>query len=190
MTRSLVLLPILLFAACSVGSYGMSSDGTMTDSGGTDDRNLCQPRGTPGAAHNHALAGANPAGDRSGMACMQAGGCHGVAQPGSTVFAFAGSAFKELGGTTKNGGATVRIFPRSGMKSVAKTVTDTAGNFYIPATAGTFNQFPYEVDITVCGSTPSEIIPMIGTIGSPGEANCSSSNSCHQIPGTRAIYIP
>ena len=188
MTRSLVLLPILL-TACSVGSYGMSTDGTGKDSSMAD-RNLCQPRGTPGEAHNHALSGANPAGPRSGMACMQAGGCHGVASPGSTVFAFAGTAYKEIGGTTVNGGATIRVFPRSGMNSVAKTVTDTAGNFYIPATAGTFNQFPYEVDITACGTTP-DIIPMVGTIGSPGEANCSSSNTCHQVGtgGTNAIHL-
>ncbi len=191
MTRShLVLLPTLLATACSVGSYGDSPDTGKDGSMGTDDRALCVPKGSAGAAHQHVAAGANPAGPRSGMACLTAGGCHGVASPGSTVFAFAGTAYKEMGGTTPNGGATVRVFPRGTMKSVAKTVTDDGGNFYIPASAGDFTAFPYEVDITACGSTPSDIIPMIGTIGTPAEGNCASSGACHAIPGTRAVYIP
>jgi hypothetical protein len=186
--KSFLLIPILFGTACSVGTYGESPD--MKDGAvSTEDKDLCVTKGTVGAGHVHTLSGVNPAGPRSGMGCLAAGGCHGIAAPGSTVFAFAGTAYQQLGGTAVNGGATVRIFPRGTKKSIAKVVTDDAGNFYIPASAGTFTAFPYEVDITACGSSP-DIIPMIGSINNAGEANCSSSDSCHVIPGPRAVYIP
>lgn len=105
----------------------------------------------------------------------------------STRFAFAGTAYKSAAGAAVAPGATIRVFKRGEKVVLGKAVTDTAGNFYI---TGAFTAFPYEVDITACGSTPSDIIPMIGTINSPGEANCSSSGNCHAIPGTRGIYIP
>lgn len=189
MTRSTVLLPILLAGACSVGEVDLGGGGG--DGGGGDgtsavERDICAPRGTPGAARNHAVSGANPAGPRSGVGCLATGGCHG-AQPGSVVFAFAGTAYTDLAGSAVAPGATVRVFKRGEKVVLGKAITDTAGNFYI---SGAFTAFPYEVDITACGSTPSDIIPMIGTINSPGEANCSSSGNCHAIPGTRGIYIP
>jgi hypothetical protein len=185
MTRSLVLLPSLFVAACGVGEYGMTmqmSDGQNS----TDDRDICVQRGTPGQAHNHAVAGANPAGPRSGLGCLAAGGCHG-AQPGSSVFTVAGTAYKEMGGTTVTGGATVRLFVPGTKKSIAKTVTDDAGNFYLQSPV-TFPSAGLEVDITACGSTP-DIIPMVSPIRA-NEANCASSQACHAIPGPRAVYLP
>ena len=90
MRTTLASLPILLATACSVGEYGVSMN-MGGDSGGGDDRNKCVDKGTPGAAHMHAASGANPAGARSGLGCMAAGGCHG-AQPGSSQFYAAGTA--------------------------------------------------------------------------------------------------
>ncbi|MBA3394300.1 MAG: hypothetical protein H0T89_16765 [Deltaproteobacteria bacterium] len=188
MTRSTVLLAILLAGACSVGEVdlGGGGDGGTGDGTSAVERDTCAPLGTPGTAHNHTLSGANPAGPRSGAGCLGAG-CHGVVEPGSSRFAFAGTAYKDTGGATVAPGATIRVFKRGEKVVLGKAVTDTAGNFYI---TGNFTAFPYEVDVTACGSTPSDIIPMIAPINSPGEANCSSSGNCHAIPGTRAIYIP
>ncbi len=192
MTRSLVLLPILFSGACSVGSYGEvmnMTDGTMM---GGDDRDICVAKlGTPAAAHNHTVLGAGgtpatAAGPRSGVGCLAAGGCHG-ASPGSTVFSVAGSAYKSLAGTTASAGLTVRLYMPGTKKSIAKVNTDAAGNFYL-STPVTFPAGGLEADITGCGSSP-DIIPMISPIRA-NEANCSSSTSCHIVPGPQAIYLP
>ena len=186
MTRSLVIVPLLF--GCSVGAYGeqmmMGTDGSMMA-----ERTICVPKiATPKAAHNHALAGANPAGPRSGSSCMAVGGCHG-AQPGSTVFTFAGTAYKEMGtGTTPAAGVTVRLFMPGGQVALAKTDTDAAGNFYTNAQV-TFPAGGLETDITGCGSMPNDIIPMISPVRQ-NEANCSSSQSCHIVPGPRPVYLP
>ena len=185
MTRLTVLLPIL--ASCSVGTYGESQPNTDGNPGGGDDRDLCvQKAATPAAAHNHAAAGANPAGPRAGTGCMAVGGCHG-AQPGSVQFTIAGTAYKEVTNpTTPAAGATVRLFMPGTKKSIAKTVTDDAGNFYLQ-TPVTFPSGGLEVDITACGSSP-DIIPMVAPIRA-NEGNCSSSDSCHIVPGPRPVYL-
>jgi hypothetical protein len=181
------LLPSLLLAACSVGTFGEEPVGGDAISS-TDDRDICVDKvAAPAAGHQHTAIGAGvgpqAAGPRSGVGCMAPGGCHG-AQPGSTQYAFAGTAYGELGGTTPLGGVTVRIFKAGTKKSVGKAVTDAAGNFYI---TGTFTDFPYETDITGCGSNP-DIIPMISPIRA-NEANCASSDACHIVPGPRAVYL-
>lgn len=184
----LTLLPILVTAtACSVGEYGVMNNNNMTDGAGGDDRDLCVNKvAVPDAPHEHVVAGANPAGPRSGLGCLAAGGCHG-AQPGSAVFTVAGTVYKEMGGTTVVGGLTVRLFNAGGKKSLATAVTDLAGNFYM-TTPVTFPAGGLEVDVTGCGSTP-DIIPMIAPIRQ-NEANCASSTACHVVPGPRAIYLP
>jgi len=186
MTRLIVLLPILI-GACSVGSYGETMQGTDGSMTGGDDRDLCVTKvATPEPAHNHAALGANPAGPRTGTGCMAVGGCHG-AQAGSTQYTIAGSAYKEVTApTTPVVGATVRLFMPGTKKSIAKTYTDEAGNFYLSVPV-TFPQTGLEVDISACGSTP-DIQPMIAPIRA-NEGNCSSSDSCHVIPGPRPIFL-
>jgi hypothetical protein len=183
MTRLIVLLPIL--AACSVGTYGESMQGT--DSGGGDDRDLCVTKvAAPTAAHNHTAVGANLAGPRAGVGCMAVGGCHG-AQPGSTTFSIAGTAYKETTNpVTPAAGATVRLFMPGTKKSIATTVTDAAGNFSL-STPVTFPATGLEVDITACRSTP-DIHPLIAPIRA-NEGNCASSDSCHVVPGPRPVFL-
>ena len=186
MTRLLALLPMVV-AACSVGEYGVTNNNNMMDGAGGDDRNTCVAKlGVPDPPHQHVVAGANPAGPRSGAGCMAAGGCHG-AQPGSVAFTIAGTVYKEMAGTTVVGGLTVRLFQAGGKKSIATTVTDMAGNFYL-TTPVTFPAGGLEVDVTGCGSSP-DIIPMIAPIRA-NEANCASSTACHAVPGPRAVYLP
>lgn len=187
MTRSKVLLPGLLLAACSVGEYGQTMQGTDGNNMGGDDRDLCVNRAaTPAPAHDHTAAGANPAGPRAGLGCMAVGGCHG-AQPGSTQFTIAGTAYKEqTAATTPAAGATVRLFMPGTKKSLATTVTDAAGNFYLSVPI-TFPASGLETDITDCSSTPN-IQPMIAPIRM-NEGNCASSDSCHVVPGPRPIFI-
>ena len=179
------LLTILFGTACSVGEYGMTMQGT-DGMGGGDDRDICVPKAaTVSPAHNHAAAGGNPAGSRAGLGCIAAGTCHGPGGP-TSVFTAAGTAYKEVTNpVTAAGGVTVRFFPRGGKKSLAKVVTDDAGNFYTSAAL----TFPVETDITACGSTPSEIIPMVAPLVGQAEGNCSSSAACHLIPGPRPIYL-
>jgi hypothetical protein len=188
MTRLLTLLPILVTTSCSVGEYGVMNNNNMMDgAGGGDDRDKCVDKlAVPDPPHQHAAAGANPAGPRSGLGCLAAGGCHG-AQPGSVAFTVAGTVYKEMGGTTVVGGLTVRLYNAGSKKSLAKTVTDMAGNFFI-TTPVTFPAGGIEADVTGCGSSP-DIIPMIAPIRQ-NEANCASSTACHVVPGPRAIYLP
>jgi len=180
-----MFLLTLLLGACSVGEYGVSMQGTDGTMMGGDDRNICVPKATPVPAHNHTAAGANPAGARAGMGCIAAGTCHGPGGP-TTVFTAAGTAYKEVTNpVTAAGGVTIRFFPRSGMKSLAKVVTDDAGNFYTNVALA----FPIETDVSACGSTPSEIVPMVAPLVGQAEGNCSSSAACHLIPGPRPIFL-
>lgn len=186
----LYLLTILFGAACSVGEYGMTMQGTDGNMMGVDDRNVCAPKGTPAAAHNHTADGANPAGSRAGMGCIAAGTCHGPGGP-TTVYTAAGTAFNAvavadpLAAGVAVAGVAVRFFPRGGMKSLATVITDDAGNFFtsIPLT------FPIETDISACGATPNEIVPMVAPLVGQAEGNCSSSAACHLVPGPRPIYL-
>ena len=186
MTRSLVLIPILL-AGCSVGEYGESS--TPTDSmGGGNDRNLCANKAaTPAAPYMHTTM---PTGPRAGMGCIAAG-CHdgsGVGA-GASKFEFAGTVFKEPAGTTPQPGVVVRIFPGTmPMKSIATATTDTAGNFYIKG--GPYMTFPYQTDVTACGSDAQAmgIRTMVGAIGR-GDQNCNAGNTCHQAMPNSATPI-
>lgn len=183
MPRTYLLL-ILFGAACSVGEYGMTMQGT-DGSGGGDDRDICAPKGTAGAARNHTASGGNPAGARAGTGCIAAGTCHGPGGP-TTVFTAAGTAYKETTNpVTAATGVTIRFFPRGGKKSLVRVVTDDAGNFYtnVPLT------YPIEVDISACGSTPNEIVPMVAPLVGQAEGNCSSSNACHLVPGPRPIFL-
>src|SRR5262245_3811151 len=80
-----VLLTALL-SACTVGEVPGGDGG---GSQGGNELNTCEAIAANIApAHDHALAGANPAGPRSRAGCMDSG-CHGP-QPTSTPFAFAG----------------------------------------------------------------------------------------------------
>lgn len=183
MTRTLALLPILL-AACDVGTYGEtmqnSTDGSTM---GTDDRNLCANKATPTAAYIHTGADGQAATSRAGMGCVTAA-CHLPASPGAGApgFGFAGTVYKDLNGTTPQGGVTVRLFPSMGntMKSVASAVTDADGNFYITDT--TLTAFPYNTDVTGCGSdaVAMGIRVMVGAI-TRTEANCNAGGTCHQV---------
>lgn len=176
MTRSFVLLPALLLAACSVGEYGetqMMGGDTMMN---TEDKNLCVNKGTPGTAYNHTTM---PTGPRAGMGCI-AVGCHltGNTGAGATAFAFAGTVYKDTNGTTPQPGVTVRIFAAGGKRSLAKAVSDSAGNFII---RGDFSAFPYETDVTGCGmdSVAQGIRPMLSPIART-DANCNAGGTCHQ----------
>ena len=187
-----LLLMTVLSAACSVGTYGESmDDGDDTMMGG-DDRNLCATRGTSPAPYVHTSA---PADTRAGMGCIQVA-CHlaGNTGPGAGAFAFAGTVYKDTGGTAPQLGVTVRLFPGTGntMKSVAKVLADTAGNFIIRDT--TLTAYPYNVDVTACGidAVAMGIRPMTGTI-QKAEANCNAGNTCHQAtpapPPATPVYL-
>ena len=185
------LLLILLSAACSVGTYGESMDDGDDMMMGTDDRNLCATRGTAATPYMHTSA---PTGPRSGMGCVAAG-CHlaGNTGSGAGAFAFAGTVYKDMNGTVPNGGATVRLFPSTGntMKSIAKAVSDSAGNFIIRDT--TLTMYPYNTDVTACGAdgVAMGIRPMVGSI-QRAEANCNAGGTCHQAAPTKTatpVYL-
>jgi hypothetical protein len=194
MTRSTVLLSALLLGACTVGEVNLGGGGGPDGGGGDGDttvnpRLMCADRGTIGIAHNHTALGANPAGPRSGLACGAPNGCHG-ATPGSSVYAFAGTLYKEAAGTTPNPGAVVRIFkenPTGVYTLVTSSVTDDAGNFYV---IGDYTDFPYITDATACGSDAlvSGIRPMVGIIAN-GSGNCNNGGACHGVPGTFPMYL-
>lgn len=175
---------LLLVGACSVGEV---SDGSGGDGGGSGSGNraVCVDRvaGPPGA-YQHTTA---PTGDRAGMGCI-AVGCHltGSVGAGAGPMAFAGTAYTAITGGTPAAGATVRVFSVGGTTPVATAITDTAGNFII---RGNFTAFPYETDITACGSTP-DIKAMLGQIVTGTGPNCNGGGTCHVQPGTNAVYIP
>jgi hypothetical protein len=187
-------LLFLLLSACSVGTYGetmqMTGDG---NSGGGDDRNLCVDKAAAAPAYSHTGADGQPAGPRAGMGCVAAN-CHGTPTgTNAPAYAAGGTVYKDLNGTTPQGGVTIRFFPTTGntKKSVATAVTDDAGNFYIAD--GTITAFPYNVDTTGCGidTVAMGIRPMVGIIGKV-EGNCNAGGTCHQVVPTKTatpVYL-
>jgi hypothetical protein len=179
-------------AGCSVGTYGETMQGTDGNMGGGDDRNLCADRvATPGTAYNHVSA---PTGTRAGMGCIAAA-CHlaGNTGAGAPAFGFAGTVYKDTNGTIPNPGVKVRLFPSTGntKKSIAFSVSDSAGNFYISDT--TLTAYPYNTDVTACNadSVAMGIRPMVGSI-LKAEANCNAGNTCHQAAPAKTatpIYL-
>lgn len=175
MTRPVsLLLPLL--GACLVGQAPEKPD--------TGDRTVCEDRvATVAKAYDH---GGMPAGPRSQMACMDTG-CHAVVGGGARAFAFAGTVYKETSAMTPVGGVTVRIYKKGETKSLAKAVTNDAGNFVID-NPDMFMDFPYETLVTACGAS-TEIRLMAGPIAVEG-ANCNAGGGCHGTGGTQgAIYL-
>lgn len=178
MLRSIVVLSALL-GACDLGEVTTDGGGS-----GSADRTMCVDRAaTIPPAHNHVTA---PTGARAGLGCIAAG-CHheGSLGAGATSFAFAGTAYTSTAGDAPATGATVRMFANGGMTSLGKAITDDAGNFVI---RGGFAAYPYETDITACGSTPDKL-PMVGKIDKTS-GNCNAGGTCHANPGgLNPIYI-
>jgi len=197
--RHFVLL-LAVVSACTVGEVKLpgGDDGAggvdAPPGGGENPRLKCADRGQLSTAHEHTLnnPAGSPAGPRSGLGCMTAGTCHGPGGGGGE-YAFAGTAYKEVGGTTAQATAIVRMFkenPTGVFAQVAVTVTDSAGNFFI---AGTYNDFPYISEITACGAdaaaTPvAGIRPMVSKI-TTGQGNCNSGAGCHAVPGPMAVWL-
>jgi hypothetical protein len=189
------LLPILLIGACTVGEVSLGQNNNGTDGGNNTDgtnqtnpRDVCSDRGTPGAPHIHTAA---PADARGGLGCV-AVGCHLTGQlgVGATAYAFAGTVYKQVGGTAPNPGAVVRIFkegPVGTFTKIASGVADDAGNFRI---AGNYTDFPYVTDVSACGADAPVlgIRPMIGPIGNTN-GNCNGGAACHAVPGTLAMWL-
>jgi hypothetical protein len=196
MSRFLLSAMLLTGSACTVGEVSIGQNNNGTDGGNTggdsgnqtSPRDVCSDRGTPGAAHVHVAA---PATNRAGIGCV-AVGCHlaGQTGAGASPYAFAGTVYKQVGGTAPNPGAVVRIFkegPTGVFTKVTQGVADDAGNFRI---AGNFTDFPYITDVSVCGADAPVmgIRPMIGPIGN-ANANCNGGAACHAVPGTLAIWL-
>ncbi len=190
----LALFATVLLGACSVGEVpaggsigpdgasGADAPGSATPDGGAAlIKNACAMGLPPEAAHIHAGA---PATARAGVACMAGTACHGTGGAGGG-FDIAGSAYADTGGAAPMTGAIIRIISLDGKTLIAKTVTDSAGNFHIPA--GTLTTFPYTTDITKCGTTPDEKL-MQGQIPK-SSGNCNNGTACHAMPGPQPISL-
>jgi hypothetical protein len=120
-----------------------------------------------------------------------AAGCHAPGGLGTT-FAFAGTAYKEINGTTINPGVVIRLFPQTPEDAapVATVVADQAGNFYYE---GNLTAFPYITDVTACGADAAAVpVPGIRRMAGiivQASMNCNNGTACHQTPGANAIYL-
>lgn len=188
MMRLMVLLSALL-GACTVGEVPGTDGGGMNP--GTANREICAERSTnilP--AHNHVAAGADPAGPRARSGCMDAA-CHAMGGAGG-VFAFAGTVYKETAAVTPATGVTVRIFKPGNDKSLAEAITDDAGNFVIRTAPVPLTDFPYDTDVTACGTSPGTmgIKIMVSKINAV-DANCNLGGTCHGATGGQgAVFLP
>lgn len=188
-----VSIGLCVLAACTVGDGPPGEAGT----GGNEDRALCVNRiAAPAPAHEHILDGANPAGPRAGLGCVAAG-CHltGNTGAGATEFLFAGTVYTEnvRPGTIPATGVTVRVFKRGEKASVDSVASDSAGNFIFRPNGrgGALDQFPYETDVTACGTAAPDIRPMSTLLGGPADRNCSAGGTCHGDGGSTAqVNIP
>jgi len=185
--RIVFLLTSLLFAACTVGDTGSTTNtGTGPDAGGGGsggsnngsggNANACVNPATPAGNHLHAGGGT----DNAGKNCLVAG-CHLANNPGTGApgFEFAGTLYKA--GTTPlqpYPGVTIQI--KSGTQTLT-AVTDTGGNFSFAAGSlqGTFTA---TADATACPA----FMKMSMQLMSSGDPGANSCNSCHVPGGTTA----
>jgi hypothetical protein len=187
--RHLVLL--LAATGCTVGEVKIPGSGPDGGGdGGANPRLTCADRGQLSAAHIHTDA---PLTNRAGLGCMDAGGCHGPAPGAGGAYAFAGTAYKEIGGATAQPTAVVRLFkenPTGVFAQVGVAVTDDAGNFFF---AGALADFPYVAEITACGADAAAApIPGVRAMAAKiqqGNGNCNGGAACHAVPGTQAVYL-
>lgn len=192
MTRAALLLSSLFVAACTVGELPRSvgGDGTQgTDAGtnpGTDGgqaANACVdrvPAAQADAAHDHSAAAGG--GTKAGQACLNAG-CHAANNPGAGApgYQFAGTVYKP-GGTIPSVGATVRVKSGPGVQA-PPYLTDSAGNFHIPAGA-LMNAFPgATVNVTACPTVAPMVTPL-----AQGDGNCAKAG-CHVAGATGPITL-
>lgn len=124
---------------------------------------------------------------------MDAGACHGPGAATAPPYAFAGTAFKEIGGTTPQPTAIIRLFkenPTGVFAQVGVSVSDDAGNFFF---AGNLADYPYIAEITACGADAAATpIPGVRAMVSKiqtGNGNCNGGAACHAVPGTQAVYL-
>lgn len=159
---------LLVLASC-----GSPDPKPAPDTAGPE-RYTCAPRPDAAAAapYSHTTA---PTGPRAGTACV-IGGCHLAGQlgTGATAFTFAGTVFKDNGGTIAAPRLTVRVFKPFEDAALAHAATDAAGIFVIrdPLAA-----FPYQVDVTACGAS-IQIRPMSSEL-TESDRSCSNGGICH-----------
>lgn len=195
MMRTALLLSGLLVAACTVGELpktgGIGGTGGNETPGvdagsnpGTDasgaHANGCVDRIVPaGDAHQHGGTGGPT---HAGEGCV-VGGCHlasnlGAGAPG---FQFAGTVYKP-DGTTPSTGVTIQV--KSAAGKIAVGVSDSAGNFSIPA--GTLQAaFPATTNVTVCPN----VTPMVSQLVQAGTVPGNNCNGCHVTGGSAGSRI-
>ena len=183
MTRAALLVTSLFFAACTVGDLPRTNpggdDNPGTDAGNTPPGvdaaptgNGCVNRAVADTAYVHSAAAGG--GTNAGKACMDAA-CHGQGGQGPQ-FQFAGTVYK-TGGTVASAGVTVRVTSGAGA-AAPDYITDTAGNFHIPA--GTLmGAFPgAKVLVTACPTAPARMATPLNQ----GDGNCARAG-CHVAAG-------
>lgn len=182
MTRAALLVSSLFVAACTVGELprnGGGGDDTQGIDAGIDAAatgNGCADR-IPAAqaviAHVHSAAAGG--GTNAGKACLAAG-CHAANAPGANApgYQFGGTLYKP-GTTTPSVGATIRV--KTASVAAPDYLTDSAGNFHIPAQTLP-GAFPgATVLVTACPKVTSMITPLKQGDGDCAKAGCHVAGS-------------
>lgn len=179
MTRTVLLVTSLFVAACTVGQLPAAGDDDDDMPGKDAAGNGCMDRNAaPDMAHDHGgVAGASNA----GLGCV-AGGCHleGSTGTDAPAFQFGGTVYK-MGATMPQAGAIVNIKSAGGS---VQAITDTAGNFHIPA-GMLANPFPATVDVSACPS----INKMVGQIVTGTGNDCNGGGTCHGATAGKIVLI-
>lgn len=186
MTR-IAVISAIFFAACDVGSIATNNtggpDGSM-GSAGSD----CATVATANAPNGH---------HNAGLACMTAG-CHliGNTGVGAPEYSYAGTLYKDVGGTQPYAGATVTVvvggqtykMVTAATDDLATTGTPGVGNFFIPAVLAA----PSTAAMT--GSTNASACPTTMPMATPLIDNGGNCNNCHGATPTQGaagrVYTP
>lgn len=146
------------------------------------DDTMCADRvATPGLLHTHAapVVAGNPS--NAGQGCMLAGTCHGPGPAvGAPEYQFAGTLYK-IDLVTPQAGATIRVKNMAGQ--IATAITDTGGNFFIPANT-LQNPFPSNTQATAC----PQLTPMQSQVAQ-GQGNCNQGGTCHGTGGAQPMTL-
>lgn len=173
MARIVVILSLLVLAACDVGELpGLSGDGGTGDGSG----NGC----VPVAAAAEIPPGHHPEGHESKtIGCMSAAQCHSAGLglgPAAPEFSYGGLLFK-ADKTTPYGGATIVVKLGTAVK---QAIAADNGEFYLVPGAAGIDPPTNTATATTSASGCPTVAPMIGAL-TQGGGDCARSG-CH-TPG-------
>jgi len=192
MTRIAVILSLALVAACDVGSVVSNNQGGADGSiGGSNGSNGSDGSNAGSNCSAVVTDTANlPNGHHNaGMTCMTAG-CHliGNAGAGAPEYSFAGTLYKDTGGTQPYAGATIIVTVGGTQHKVVTSATGDAGpgagNFFIAKALAT----PPSAAMT--GTTSASACPNTNAMAENLVDNGGNCNNCHRTGGTTTpLYV-